>query len=59
MGEIKKKRKALGLTQEMLATKLNVSQATVAMWENGKTKPTIDKLKKLAQLLECSVDELI
>lgn len=38
---------------------LMVSDATVYYWENGTTKPTVDKLLKLAELYECSVDDLL
>lgn len=36
-----------------------VSDATVYYWENGTTKPTVDKLIKLAELYGCSVDDLL
>lgn len=38
---------------------LGVSDATVYYWENGTTKPTADKLLKLAKLYGCSVDDLL
>lgn len=38
---------------------LGVSDAAVYYWENGTTKPTIEKLIKLAELYGCSVDELL
>lgn len=36
---LKKMRKELNITQEILARELNVSFATVNKWENNKTKP--------------------
>lgn len=59
MNKLAKLRKKKGLTQEAVGNALGISQAAVALWENGSSNPTIDKLKKLAELFECSVDELI
>lgn len=56
---LKEKRTIRGLTQENLAKAMNVSQASVAMWETGKAKPTADNLLKLAEVLDCSIDELL
>lgn len=56
---IKKYRLKKGLTQEMLANLLNVSKSTIGMWETGARKPDIIKLKKLAEILGCSVDSLL
>lgn len=38
---------------------LDVSDAAVYYWENGTTKPTVEKLIKLAELYGCSIDELL
>lgn len=38
---------------------LDVSDATVYYWENGKTKPTADNLIKLAKLYGCTIDDLL
>ncbi len=48
-----------GLTQAQLAQKIGVSKACIGMWENGNRSPNISTLKKLAQILDCTVDELI
>lgn len=56
---IKKYRLKKGLTQENLANLLNVSKSTIGMWETGARKPDIIKLKKLAVILDCSVDSLL
>jgi DNA-binding transcriptional regulator YiaG len=37
--EITARRKALGLSQEVLASRLGVRQATVSAWENGHAAP--------------------
>ncbi|MBQ8245722.1 MAG: phosphoribosylformylglycinamidine cyclo-ligase [Lachnospiraceae bacterium] len=56
---IMEKRKALGMTQQQLADKLNVSFQAISKWENGSTYPNIEILKELATVLEVSVDEIL
>lgn len=53
------KRKSLGLTQQQLSEKLNVSFQAVSKWENGTAFPNIEILKDLAQFLEVTVDEIL
>lgn len=53
------KRKALGMTQQQLAEKLNISFQAVSKWENGTTYPNIEILRDLAIVLEVSVDEIL
>lgn len=57
--KIEKLRKEKGITQESLATSLGVTQGAVSQWEKGLSKPAIDKLTQIAEILECSVDELL
>lgn len=47
------------LTQEQLARDLGVRRSTVAMWETGKAMPRAALLPKLADILGCTVDELL
>lgn len=56
---IMEKRKALGLTQQQLAEKLNVSFQAISKWENGTSYPNIEILPDLAIMLEVSVDEIL
>lgn len=56
---IMEKRKSLGLTQQQLADKLNVSFQAISKWENGTTYPNIEILRDLAIILEVSVDEIL
>lgn len=56
---IMEKRKALGLTQQQLADKLNISFQAISKWENGTTYPNIEILRDLAIVLEVSVDEIL
>ena len=53
------KRKEKNMTQEEVAEKLNVARQTVSKWETGETVPDTDSLKKLAILLEFSVDDAL
>ena len=48
-----------GFTQSELAEKLGVKQASVALWENGRSFPRPGLLPKLSELLELSIDELL
>ena len=52
-------RKNSDLTQRYVAYELEVSDKAVSKWENGKSKPNIDELKKLANLYDVSVSDLI
>lgn len=56
---IMEKRKNIGLTQQQLADKLNVSFQAVSKWENGTTYPNIEILRDLAIVLEVSADEIL
>lgn len=52
-------RKELGLRQEDLAEKLNVTPQAVSKWENDLTCPDISILPELSDILGVSIDELI
>lgn len=56
---IKKLREDKGLTQSMLAERLNVSDKAVSKWETGKGYPDITLLEPLARALDVSVVELL
>lgn len=50
---IAESRKTLGLTQEQLARRLEVTVGTVASWESGRTEPRSTKM------VEAAVRELL
>ena len=53
-------RKAKGLTQEKLARLADLTNNTIIKIETGKNQnPTLDTLRKISKALEVSVDELI
>lgn len=56
---IKRFRKAKGLTQEELAVKLNVVRQTVSKWETGLSVPDAEILIQMAQVLAVSVHQLL
>lgn len=56
---IKRARKAKGLSQEELAIKLNVVRQTVSKWENGLSVPDSSMLVLLAEELDTSVSTLL
>lgn len=60
LGEnIMKYRKQKNLTQEDFAEALNVSRQTVYKWEASISKPKLDKLKQITELLEITYEELL
>ncbi len=55
---IKNRRKELGLTQQQLADKMNMSLNFVGKIEVAFSKPSLDTLIQLADALETTVSEL-
>lgn len=56
---IKKYRTSLNMSQEFIAEKLYVTRQTVSSWENGRTRPDIDTLCRLAEIFGISVEDII
>lgn len=56
---IYKKRSEKCLSQAKLAELLGVSDKAVSKWENGKSKPQVEMLKKLAIVLDASFEEML
>lgn len=52
-------RKKAGLTEEAVAEKLGVSRQTISKWETDETLPDIRQSKKLADLYQVTLDELV
>lgn len=48
-----------GLNGKQLANQLGVSPSTVSMWLTGRSKPNIDTLDKIAEVLQVSTESLI
>ena len=56
---IRKYRKNLGLTQDQLAERLEITLGTVSKWERGSSEPELGYIMDLAELFHVSVDALI
>lgn len=56
---ISEKRKALGLTQQELAEKLQITNKAVSKWETGDGMPDVQLLSPLANALGTTVDEIL
>lgn len=60
LGEkIKLYRESKNMTQGEVAEILGVKAATISKYETGTLEPNIESLKKLAELLDVSIDELV
>lgn len=59
MNRIKFLREENGLTQQDLANKLGGAKSTVAMYEKGDRKPSLEVLIKLSEIFNCSIDYII
>ena len=57
--KIQARRKALGISQEMLAQLMGVSRQSVTKWETGQSAPDLDRLVVLADVLGVSLDFLL
>ncbi len=52
-------RSSAGLSQGELADRLDVSRQAVSKWENNSAVPELDKLLKMSELFEISLDGLV
>lgn len=52
-------RERTGLSQYQLGALVGVSDKAVSKWENGASKPRIDTIRKLSEVLDVGVDELL
>ena len=57
--KVKQIREGKGMTQQMLADKLYVTRQAVSRWECGARYPDIITTKKIAEILNISIDELM
>ena len=49
---------AAGISQEEIARRLDVKQATVSAWEVGRNQPDIESLSKMASIFDTTIDAL-
>ena len=57
--QIKKYRKEISFSQDVLAEKIYVSRQTISNWENDKSYPDVKSLVLLSEIFNVSLDELI
>ena len=57
--EMRKRRKAIGLTQKALAELLHYSEKAISKWESAVALPPSSILLPLAEALACGVDDLL
>ena len=58
-GNLQINRRRMGLSQEELAEKCQISRQAIAKWESGESVPTIEKLIFLADFYKVTLDELV
>lgn len=56
---LRRARKAAGLTQQQLADRLHVTRQSVSSWELGRTEPDFETTEKLAAVFGTSVSSLL
>lgn len=56
---LKSARKECGFTQKQVAISLGVVESCYANWEQGRTEPNIEMLRRLCALFDINIDELI
>ncbi len=57
--ELRTIRETKGLSIATIAGLMGVAENTVSRWETGTREPDINSLKKLAQIYDCTLDELV
>ena len=57
--QIRQIRKDAKLTQEQMASKLNVSRQAVSNWENNKNLPDLEMIITISRVFGLSLDQLM
>ena len=52
-------RRERGITQVELAQKIGATQGAISMIENGERNPSVPMIVRIAEALDCTVDELL
>lgn len=52
-------RKAKGMSQEQLATQINVSRQAISKWEVGESNPDLDKVVQISNIFDVTTDYLL
>lgn len=56
---IKEEREKLNMSQDELAQRMNISRQAISKWETGISYPDIEKILKLSEIFNLSLDELV
>lgn len=48
-----------GMNDSMVARLSGVATATLSSWKKGEYAPKLDKLRRIAAVLDCTLDDLI
>ena len=56
---MKELRKKQGIEQNDLAKRMKLSRSTIAMWETGRSSPSLDMLIQLCEILGCTTGYLL
>ena len=59
LGNIKKARQKRGVSHEAMAINLGITQAAYTKMERNETKLTVDRLQKIAEILDVQLEELL
>lgn len=59
MEKLRARRKALKLTQIGLAKQVGTTQNTIWRVEHGRLKPSLELLKRISIVLNCTIDSLL
>lgn len=57
--KLKEIREKKGMSQDELAEKLGVSRTMIIHYEKGRNTPSLERTIQLANILQCSLDELV
>lgn len=56
---LKKLRKQENISQEELASRINVSRQSVSKWETGESYPEMNNLLELCKIFHCKINDLV
>jgi transcriptional regulator with XRE-family HTH domain len=58
-GRLRTARRSVGLTQKQLGEQLGVESVTVSRWERDVTTPSLPRLRRVAELTETTISDLV
>ncbi len=59
MIRLKELRQKSNISQAELSDLVGVSRSTIAMWETNKSQPDIESIRKIASVLQTTIDNLL